>query len=161
MSQHKKLVWALILAVILGVLLHPFSDVVGLRAVNTHVLQPIGQIFLRLIFMVVVPLIFSALVLATNDLGQSHGLGGIAKKLLIYTVLISTLSVVIGISLVNTIKPGAGFVISPADQALMTENSKTIAQISAVAASKKTISQAVVDLIPKNPLDSALRALFI
>lgn len=159
MSQHKKLVWALVLAVILGVLLHPFSDVSWLQALNTHLLQPIGQIFLRLIFMVVVPLIFSALVLATNDLGKNHGLGSLAKKLILYTLIISTISVVIGITLVNTLKPGAGFVISEAQQKIMAESSRAIAQLSATAASKKPASQAVVELIPKNPLDSALHAL--
>jgi len=159
MSQHKKLVWALVLAIICGLCLHPFSDVLWIKAINTHLLQPIGQIFLRMIFMVVVPLIFSALVLATYELGQSHGLGTIARKLLVYTLIISTLSVVIGISLVNVLKPGAGFVISKEQQGLMSENAKAIAEIGKTASGKKPASQAIVELIPKNPLDSALRAL--
>lgn len=159
MSQHKKLVWALFLAIIFGLCLHPFSDVLWLKAINTHMLKPIGQIFLRLIFMVVVPLIFSALVLATNDLGQSHGLSHIAKKLLFYTFIISTLSVVIGISLVNIIKPGSGFVITEAQESLMSESSKAIATISMDASEQKPASEALVELITKNPLESALKAL--
>ena len=45
MSQHKKLLGALVSAIILGICLHPFSDIAWLRTVNTQVLQPFGQIF--------------------------------------------------------------------------------------------------------------------
>ncbi len=159
MSQHKKLVIALLSAVILGVVLHPFSDITWLKDANTHILQPIGQIFLRLIFMVVVPLIFSALVIATNELAMSHGIGKVVRKTLAYTVVISTLSVLIGISLVNIIRPGDGFVITESQQQNFSQNTKTIAKISENVANTKPISQIIVELIPKNPLDSAVRAL--
>ncbi len=159
MSQHKKLVLALLSAIVVGILLHPFADVAWLKAINTHLLQPVGQIFLRIIFMVVVPLIFSALVIATNELGMSRGLGRVFGKTLAYTIIISTLSVVIGISLVNTIRPGSNFVFSDAQQKSLADNAGTIAQITANANKTKSVSQIIVDLIPKNPLDSAVRAL--
>ncbi|OPZ23639.1 MAG: Proton glutamate symport protein [bacterium ADurb.BinA186] len=159
MSQHKKLVIALFSAIILGVLLHPFSNIESLKMINTHLLQPVGQIFLRMIFMVVVPLIFSALVIAANELGMSHGIAKVVKKTLAYTFVISTLSVLIGISLVNIIKPGTGFVISAEQKATLSENTKAIAKISENVAHTKPLSQIIVELIPKNPLDSAVRAL--
>ena len=159
MSQHKKLLLALVGAIVLGVILHPFSQVAWLKLVNSQVIQPFGQIFLRMIFMVVVPLIFSALVLGVFELGKSHGLGRIVKKTLLYTLLISTLSVIIGISVVNIIRPGVGFQLTAADQELITHSSKTIAQIEKHAAEAKTPSQVIVDLFTKNPLDSAVRAL--
>ena len=159
MSQHKKLLLALVSAVGLGLCLHPFSDIAWLKIVNTQVLQPFGQIFLRMIFMVVVPLIFSALVLGVFELGSSHGLGRVAKKTLFFTLIISTLSVIIGVGLVNIVKPGVGFVLTQADQELITNSSKTIAQIEKHAHEAKTPSQVIVDLFTKNPLDSAVRAL--
>lgn len=159
MSQHRKLVWALLLAIVLGLALHPFSDIAWLKALNTHIVQPMGQIFLRLIFMVVVPLIFSALAIAANELGMSRGLSKVFGKTLAYTVIISTLSVVIGVSLVNIVKPGASFNFSEAQKSSLSANSKVIAQISDNAAKTKTASQIIVELIPKNPLDSAVRAL--
>src|SRR5689334_19833589 len=106
MAQHKKLIIALIAAVIVGLILHPYADLEWLKSINTHVLQPVGQIFLRLIFMIVVPLIFSALVVATHELTMSHGIGRTAAKTFALTLLVSSLSVVIGITLVNTIRPG-------------------------------------------------------
>ena len=159
MSQHKKLLMALVLAVVLGLCLHPFSGVAWLAWANTQILQPFGQIFLRMIFMVVVPLIFSALVLGVFELGSAQGLGRVAKKTLLYTLIISTLSVVIGVTLVNIIRPGVGFVLSPADQKLISDSSKTIAQIEKHAQEAKTPSQIIVELFTKNPLESATRAL--
>lgn len=157
MSQHKKLIGALLLAIILGVLLHPFAHVAWLQFISSNILQPIGQIFLRLLFMVVVPLIFSALVIAANELSSSQGLGRVFRKTLSYTVVISALSVVIGIGLVNIIQPGKGFVLSEAQQASM--QSATVLQIKDNVAKTKSLSQIIVELVPKNPLDSAARAL--
>lgn len=159
MSQHRKLMWALLLAIVCGLVLHPFADVQWLRTINAQILQPLGQIFLRLIFMVVVPLIFSALVIATNELGLSRGLGKVFGRTLAYTVVISTISVIIGISLVNIIRPGQGFVITPEQQAAMSENAGVIAQITDYAQKTKSPGQIIVELIPKNPLESAVRAL--
>ncbi len=159
MSQHRRLVLALFLGVVFGLALHPFADVAFVATINTHVLQPVGQIFLRIIFMVVVPLIFSALVIATNELGTSRGLGRVFGKTLVYTVLISTLSVVIGISLVNVIKPGEGFVFSESYKDSLVHNASAVAKISENAAKSKSASQIIVELLPKNPLDSAVRAL--
>jgi DAACS family dicarboxylate/amino acid:cation (Na+ or H+) symporter len=159
MSQPKKLLLALVLAVIFGLCLHPFSDLWWLKAINTNLVQPVGQIFLRLIFMVVVPLICSALIIATCELGSSRSLGSIAKKILLYTLFISTLSVIIGISLVNVIRPGAGFVISLNEQQIISQNANTIAKIGENASAAKPASAAFIDLLPKNPLESALHAL--
>lgn len=159
MAQHKKLMIALLAAVVLGLLLHPFADVEWLKSLNTHLLQPIGQIFLRMIFMVVVPLIFSALVLATYELLQSHGLKKIALRTLTYTIIISALSVFIGISLVNVIRPGDNFNISPTLRENMSINARASLAVEKTAEQKKSASQAIVELVPKNPIDSAARAL--
>lgn len=159
MSQHKKLLCALLSGLVFGLLLHPYAEVGWLSFTNTHVLQPVGQIFLRLIFMVVVPLIFSALVIAANELGLSKGLSKVFGRTLLFTVLISTMSVLIGITLVNVIQPGAGFIFNDEQKASLAHNAGTIAQVSANAAHAKSASQIIVDLVPKNPLDSAVRAL--
>lgn len=159
MSQHKKLILALISAIVLGLCLHPFADISWLKALNTNWLQPIGQIFLRMIFMLVVPLIFSALVIATHELGHGKGVAKLAIKTLIYTLIISSLSVVIGISVVNIIKPGKGFTISQNLQDNMAANAKATLVVQENATKGKPVSQSIVELLPKNPIDSAARAL--
>jgi DAACS family dicarboxylate/amino acid:cation (Na+ or H+) symporter len=155
MKQHTKLLIGLVAGIVLGLLLHPYTDSPSLNNLNTHFLQPIGQIFLRLIFMVVVPLIFSALVLGVMELGQGHGLGRVAWRTLLFTLIASSFSVLIGISLVNIFQPGAGFTINPT---VLTEQAQGVQTIQKNASEIKPISQTIVELIPKNPVDSAARA---
>jgi dicarboxylate/amino acid:cation (Na+ or H+) symporter, DAACS family len=66
---------------------------------------PAGQIFLRLLFMLAVPLIFSALVTGVADLDPKtlRKMGG---KTLLYTAVLSTIAVVLGLVLVNVLAPG-------------------------------------------------------
>jgi DAACS family dicarboxylate/amino acid:cation (Na+ or H+) symporter len=156
LKLHHRLLIALVLGIVCGTLLHERPDVPWLVAFNTHVLQPIGQIFLRLIFMIVVPMVFSALVLGVCELGKRHGLGRVAGKTLLFTLMMSSLSVLIGITLVNTLRPGRGLEI---DTALVSEQSTSVRAIESAAASSKPLSQIIVDLVPRNPIDSAARAL--
>jgi DAACS family dicarboxylate/amino acid:cation (Na+ or H+) symporter len=73
-----------------------------------YVVEPIGQIFLRLLFMLVIPLVVSALMIAVADLGDLRQLGRVGAKTLAYTVVASTISVAIGVGLVNLVEPGTG-----------------------------------------------------
>lgn len=155
MKLHVKLLIALLLGIACGTLLHSRPDP-WIVATNTHLLQPIGQIFLRLIFMIVVPMVFSALALGVFELGRNHGLGAVAGKTLFYTVVASTLSVAIGIILVNVIGPGRGLAIGVT---LASQPSAAVQGIESSAAAAKPFSQIVVELVPRNPLDSAVKAL--
>ncbi|MGH7289126.1 MAG: cation:dicarboxylate symporter family transporter, partial [Myxococcota bacterium] len=97
----------------LGVLAHlAFGEAAWLHGLVKNVVEPIGQIFLRLLFMLVIPLIVSALALAVAELGDLRRLGRIGVKTLAYTAAVSSLAVAIGVSLVNGLQPGAG--LSPA-----------------------------------------------
>lgn len=156
MKQHHRLLIALALGGVLGILLHGEPNLPWLPDFNTHVLQPVGQIFLRMIFMIVVPMVFSALVLGVFELGQSRGLGRVAARTLLYTVIASSLSVVIGIGLVNFFRPGDQISFS---EEVASQFAKDVDKIKVNAAAAKPASQTIVELITKNPLDSAVRAL--
>src|SRR5262245_55498768 len=71
-----------------------------------NVLQPAGQLFLRSIFMIVVPMVFSALVIGVYELGRGRDLTGVAGRTLLFTVLLSAFSVAIAVILVNIVRPG-------------------------------------------------------
>ncbi len=156
MKQHYKLLIALVLGMGLGIALHPYSQNETLLGINTNLLQPIGQIFLRLIFMIVVPMVFSALVLGVFELGKGKGLGRVASKTLFYTVLASTCSVLIGIFLVTVFAPGRGFQL---DSSVVQSASSQVQSLKKNVENAKPLAQTLTELIPKNPLDSALRAL--
>ena len=71
-----------------------------------HVTEPVGRIFLRLLLMIVIPLVFSTLALAVAGMADLRRLGRVGIKTLLYTVIVSGLSVVIGLTLANTVQPG-------------------------------------------------------
>ncbi|MCD9187102.1 MAG: cation:dicarboxylase symporter family transporter [Pyrinomonadaceae bacterium] len=68
--------------------------------------RPVGQLFLSLLLMIVVPLVFSSLVVGVAGIGDIRKLGRIGLKSFGYSLVISTISVVIGLGLANTIRPG-------------------------------------------------------
>src|SRR5580765_2799622 len=106
MKLHTRLFLALVSGIVLGAALHSRADTPWIVALNVNLLRPIGQLFLRSIFMIVVPMVFSALVIGVYELGKGHDLGGVAGRTLSFTVLMSALSVVIGLVLVNLVRPG-------------------------------------------------------
>jgi DAACS family dicarboxylate/amino acid:cation (Na+ or H+) symporter len=147
---------SLLAGVLLGGLAHPFRETPWVTSINDWVLYPAGQVFLRLIFMVVVPLVFSALVLGTLELARGAGVGKIAGRTLLYTLIASSASVLVGIGLVSWIRPGEGF--SHPD-ALLSAKSAEIGTIQTNAQKAKPLVQSLLDLLPKNPLESAVNAL--
>ena len=67
--------------------------------------QPLSQVFLRIIFSAVVPLVFCSLVLGVYEMGDFKALGRISVKTLLYTIFASMASVAIGLGLVSWFKP--------------------------------------------------------
>jgi len=70
------------------------------------VTDPVGSLFLRLLLLFVVPLVFSSLIVGVAGVGDIRKLGRIGLKAFAYTLVISAISVVIGLILANAIKPG-------------------------------------------------------
>lgn len=101
-------------------------------------------------------MVFSALVLGVFDLASNQGVGKVASKTLFYTVICSTFSVLIGIGLVNFFRPGEGFKV---DTSVFETAKSNVETISANAKASKSFAEALVSVIPKNPLDAAVRAL--
>src|SRR3546814_8587133 len=120
--------------------------------------QPVGQIFLRMIFMTVIPLILSALVLGIAEIGDLKRVGRIGLRLLAYSLIVSSISVFIGITMVDTFKPGAG--LSPETRNYLTEefleDSQTAAR-NAEYAQERTVADVLTNVVPKNPLDDMTR----
>lgn len=118
----------------------------------------VGQVFLRLIFMVVIPLIFCALALGVAELGDVRRLGRIGAKTFLYTVIVTTLSVVIGLALVNTLKPGS--YLSEEKKAELIASADKDKVIANAEASKKTSTvDRILQIIPNNPIGDAANAL--
>ena len=156
MKSHNKLLLALVAGLVLGTVLHAAGEVEAVNFVSQNILEPFGQLFLRLIFMTVVPLVFCGLVLGVYQLGQHHGLGRTVSRTLFYTLLSSSISVIIGLSLVNLVRPGEGLSLS---QEVLNTQSSQVEKIRSNAESAKTVTQTLLDIVPKNPVQAAAQAL--
>jgi DAACS family dicarboxylate/amino acid:cation (Na+ or H+) symporter len=145
------------LGAILGLLAYRFfSGVVWLELLTTYVLQPIGQIFLRIIFSAVVPLVFTSIVLGVYEMGDFKALGRISLKTLVYTIFASLASVGIGLALVSWLKPGVGFDASIVGGITALPQKE---EIMSNAGRAKPWIQSLVELIPRNPVEAATKAL--
>jgi DAACS family dicarboxylate/amino acid:cation (Na+ or H+) symporter len=151
---HTKLLLALVAGFAAGALAHAYGDSPTIEFLGTQILRPIGQIFLRTIFMTVVPMVFAALVIGVYELGREHGLGGAAARTLVFTLLLSAASVTIGVVLVNIVRPGTNLQLRPPDSA-----AAAVKTLETNAAAAQSLSDVLIELIPRNPLDSAVRAL--
>ena len=76
--------------------------------ITTNLIEPIGAIFLRLLFMLVLPLVLSGLALGVAGVGDARTLGRIGLRTLVYTIVVSTIAVLLGVALVNLVRPGEG-----------------------------------------------------
>ena len=109
MPLHIKMLFGFAVGIAAGVLAHIYAfEQPWVTTLIEWVTRPAGDIFLRLLFMLVIPLLFSALVLGVAELGDLRKLGRIGWRTLAYTVLVSSLAVLIGVGLVNLIRPGDG-----------------------------------------------------
>jgi Na+/H+-dicarboxylate symporter len=119
-----------------------------------NVTGPIGQIFLRLLFMLVLPLLFSALVIGVAEMGDLGALGRVGWRTLLMTVVVSSIAVLIGLVLVNALRPGDG--VDPAlAQQLLADGAAGAAGIVENAPESVNLGQFFLDLIPQNVFAAA------
>jgi len=133
-----------------------FGESPKLQWVIANLTYPAGQIFLRLIFMVVIPLIVSALILGVAELGDVRRLGRVGVRTLLFTVVLSSISVLIGVALANLVRPGEG--LSEASRAALLEVMGRSAQSVQAPPAPKTGLQILLDLIPQNPVEAMVNA---
>ena len=122
-----------------------------------NVIQPIGRLFIRIIFMIVIPLIFSAIVLGVAEMGDVRKLGRVGIKSVFFTLMLSGTSVLLGITLVNVLNPGKQ--LSAETKQALTEKYQSEAQPRvAQGTAKAPLADTLLGLIPQNPLAEAVNA---
>src|SRR6186997_1056750 len=107
-ALHTRILVGLAVGVVAGVAVnYKFGgDHPRVVWVIDNITQPVGQLFLRLLLMIVVPLVFASLVVGVAGIGDIRKLGRVGLKSFGYCLVISAISVAIGLTLANTIKPG-------------------------------------------------------
>lgn len=153
---HVWMLVGFVTGLTLGMIVHltQGADAPWVQWVTSNITGPAGQIFLRLIFMLVIPLLFSALVMGVAEMGDLKVLGRAGGKTLAFTVVISAVAVVIGLVMVNIFQPGAG--VDPVlAQRLLAEGSAGAASIVGNAPESIQFGQFFLDLIPSNIFTAA------
>jgi dicarboxylate/amino acid:cation (Na+ or H+) symporter, DAACS family len=152
---HTKILYGLLIGAILGLgaNLTIGSSHPAVTSINTYLAGPVGQIFLRLLFMVVMPLVFASIALGVAGLGDLRKVGRVGGKALSFFLLSTAASATLGILLVLAVRPGHGI-----DEATRTELMATYAQdastkIEAAAQSNFGIETAV-NIVTRNPFKS-------
>lgn len=119
--------------------------------------EPFGTAFIRLITMIVVPLVFSSLLIGTASLGDPKKLGRIGGKTLIFFLVTTIISCAIGLTLTNLLKPGSDLPQTTRDEITAQYETDTEARIT-VFEEKPSISDILVNIIPRNPFNSMAQA---
>ena len=105
LSQSQKIFLGLFLGVVAGILINEFNP-----AIAPHI-KVFSQLFLRLIKMVIAPLIFATLVAGIAGAGHFKDVGRMGLRAIIYFEVVTTLALMIGLVLVNVLKPGVGVIL--------------------------------------------------
>ncbi|WP_076496342.1 dicarboxylate/amino acid:cation symporter [Domibacillus enclensis] len=140
MSLTTKIIAALILGAVVGLILNLVAPNV-FDVLNTYVFVPVGQIFLSLISMLVVPLVFFSIVLGTAGLGDPKKLGRIGVKTVGYFLITTCIAIIIGLSLAAIVQPGAAGEFDTAGAEFTAEEAPPV-------------SETLMNIIPKNPINA-------
>ncbi|MHB1059460.1 MAG: dicarboxylate/amino acid:cation symporter, partial [Rhodanobacter sp.] len=107
----KRILWGLVIGVVAAVAtlgigqLHP-PTLALMQKISGAVFDPFGQIFLRMLFFVVIPLVFSSLASGVAQLGRLDRLGPLAGRTFVLFFLNMGIAVAIGLAMMNTVQPG-------------------------------------------------------
>ena len=151
MKIHTRILLGLVGRLALGALVR-LSNIEGLRTALLAI-EPIGTAWIRLITMVVVPLVVASLFVATASLGDLRKLAGLGGRTLGFFLVTTVLAATTGLGAALLVEPGSG-IDSAAREALASEFG-TAATSRATPQESRSLGDAVVSMIPRNPVAAA------
>lgn len=159
---HVKILIGLVIGAALGITanwLSGYSPSTAARVtwIAKDFIEPLGRVFLRLVIMVVVPLVVSALILGILELGDLKSLGRVGLRTLGYTLIMSLASVFIGVALVNLFKPGSSLPEEKRVQ-LREQYKSDVDDVVKKSAAAKPWQKTLLDMLPENPLQEMVGA---
>ena len=143
---HKSLYGQVLIATAVGVALgHSFPSA-GAS------MKPLGDAFIRLVRMIVAPVVFCTVVVGIAGMGDVRAVGKAGVLTLVYFEIVSTVALVIGLVVVNLVKPGAGMNVDPA-----TLDAGAVAQY-VTAGRGQSVTEFLVGIIPTSAADAFARS---
>ena len=157
MKLHTKILIALVVGAGLGVTanLTVGGEHPNVVWVNHFVAGPVGQVFLRMLFMVVMPLVFASISLGVAGLGDLRKVGRVGGKAIGYFLATTFLAASFGLVMVGIFKPGAGIPDDVRTRLMTTYAADASTKIAASEAGGFGV-QTFVDIVTRNPVKSAV-----
>lgn len=149
LKRNWHIFFGLIAGIFVGIFLHGHENIF-----ISKILVFVGQIFIRLIQMVVIPLVISAIIIGITSIGDNKQLGKYGSKMILYYGIITVIAVTLGAVLALTVKPGIGaaqYINSASAVNIQDQVSTTIEQ------QKGNVLNMFLNFIPKNPLESVAK----
>jgi proton glutamate symport protein len=141
LSQSKQIFVGLAVGIVAGLLIDRLDPATAAKVATW--IRPFGQLFLRLIRMIIAPLVFSTLVAGVAGAGHFKVVGRMGLRAILYFEAVTTLALVIGLVTVNVLKPGVGV-------ALPAETVQTVA-------APQTWDQILLHAVPESVIDAMAR----
>ena len=107
LKLHWQVLIAMVLGCILGMGFKFFESSINIGPLY-QLITLLGIVFVRLLKMIMVPLIFTSIILGVSSIGSGKKVGRIGIKTLVYYLCTSLLAIITGLLLSNLIKPGLG-----------------------------------------------------
>jgi Na+/H+-dicarboxylate symporter len=147
LQLYTKILIALVLGAIFGLAANRF----GFSGSVVGYIKPVGSAFIRLISMVVVPLVFSSLLVGTASLKDIRALGRIGAKTIAFYLCTTAIAVSIGLVLTNVLRPGSS--LSPQARQKLADGAAGRKDLPAQpAAPQPSVRDLLLNVIPTNPV---------
>ena len=156
MPLHWKIGIGFVVGLVLGLVVHYGigADADWVQAFTRYATTPFSQLFLSLIFMLIVPLLFSALVVGVSEMGDIGSLGRIGWRTLGWTIVFSGVAVLLGLVMVNLFRPGTG--VDPVlAQQLLAEGAERTQAIVRDSTQQPSGLEMLLSIVPQNVIGAA------
>lgn len=147
-SLGVQIMIALAFGIIVGSILHGSTNQAW---VIDNILNPAGQIFIKMIQMIVVPIVISTLIVGIAGVGDTKKLGKLGLKTIIYFEVVTTIAIVLGIFLANVFQPGVGINMQELSAVDISSYQATTA---AIESSHHGIADTLLSIVPHNVISS-------
>lgn len=146
LKRNWPIFFGIIAGILVGIFLHAHPSA---NAAVSNLLTFIGQVFIRLIQMIVIPLVVSAIIIGITSIGDNKQLGKFGAKMVVYYGIITAAAVAIGTTLALIFRPGDG---AAHYIAANTASDVQASVASAMSQQQGHILNMFLDFIPSNPL---------
>jgi aerobic C4-dicarboxylate transport protein len=143
---HRSLYGQVLIATVLGVVLGHFFPAAGTA------MRPLGDAFIRLVRMIVAPVVFCTVVVGIAGVGDVKAVGKAGVLTLLYFEIVSSIALLVGLAVVNMVKPGAGMNVDPA-----TLDAGAVAQY-VTAGRGQSVTEFLIGIIPTSAADAFARS---